>query len=215
MRAHNTIVSKSGVVGGRLRQERERLCLSQSLFAGKVGVSRMTQGNYETGKRSPDALYLWAAHESGVDVGYVVTGTRAAPPDFYRMATVFLLESVEKKTGFAEDVLSFVIQAIADAAAYEWTADGLSTPRDHSQLAHMGDFIPLADLDAMIAALYENARLLRDIFGVIHDTLAFDPSLHMEGGKRLGLVLMLFRAFRASGEVDRDLVAEAIRLAVS
>lgn len=214
MIADNTFGSKSGGVGGRLRQERERLCLSQSLFAGKVGVSRMTQVNYESGKRSPDALYLSAASESGVDVGYVVTGIRAYPPDFYRLASVFLLGSIEKKTGFAEDVLSFVIEAIADAAACEWTSDGVAMTGDHGQPVDMADYIPLADLDAMIAALYENAKLLRDIFGTVNGALALDPSARVEGGKRLGLVLMLFRAFRASGEVDRALVEEAIRLAV-
>ncbi|MCO8364141.1 helix-turn-helix transcriptional regulator [Burkholderia cenocepacia] len=65
-------------VGARLREERTRLNLSQSAFADVAGVTKTTQGNYETNKRSPDALYLAAIAQHGVDIQYVVTGQRAA-----------------------------------------------------------------------------------------------------------------------------------------
>lgn len=65
-------------VGARLREERTRLNLSQTAFADVAGVTKTTQGNYETNKRSPDAEYLAAIARSGVDVQYVVTGERAA-----------------------------------------------------------------------------------------------------------------------------------------
>lgn len=63
-------------IGDRLKEERSRLGFSQTDLAGVGGVGKTTQINYEKGERSPDAAYLAAVAESGVDVLYVVTGER-------------------------------------------------------------------------------------------------------------------------------------------
>ena len=63
-------------IGDRLREERERLGLSQGAFGEIGGVKANAQGNYEKGERSPDAEYLSAVGKAGVDVLYVVTGRR-------------------------------------------------------------------------------------------------------------------------------------------
>lgn len=60
-----------------MRDERVRLGLSQSELAAVGGVSKMTQLNYEKDVRSPDADYLGAVAAKGIDVLYVVTGTRS------------------------------------------------------------------------------------------------------------------------------------------
>jgi transcriptional regulator with XRE-family HTH domain len=67
-------------IGDRLRDERMRLGLTQDAFADQVDVGRRTQGNYESGERSPDAEYLAAAAALGVDVMFVITGTQRAQP---------------------------------------------------------------------------------------------------------------------------------------
>jgi transcriptional regulator with XRE-family HTH domain len=64
-------------IGDRLREERERLDLSQVAIAALAGVSRVSQGNYESGKRKPKADYWNAVASIGVDVQYVLTGTRS------------------------------------------------------------------------------------------------------------------------------------------
>jgi transcriptional regulator with XRE-family HTH domain len=61
-------------VGGRLREERLRLGLSQDEFAAVGGVTRRTQTAYESDGRAPDANYLLALRGLGVDVIYVLTG---------------------------------------------------------------------------------------------------------------------------------------------
>ncbi|WP_315807509.1 helix-turn-helix domain-containing protein [Pseudomonas sp. C9-3] len=66
-------------IGERLREERERLGLSQGSFGEIGGVKANAQGNYEKGERSPDAAYLSAVEAAGVDVLYVVTGRRSLP----------------------------------------------------------------------------------------------------------------------------------------
>ena len=61
-------------IGERLKEERERLGFSQTAFAAVAGASKNSQYNYEKGDRSPDAAYLAAVAEKGVDILYVVTG---------------------------------------------------------------------------------------------------------------------------------------------
>lgn len=63
-------------IGERLRQERARLGYNQASFAAAVGVSKTTQFNYESGGRSPDAVYLHNAQLLGMSAAFVVSGSR-------------------------------------------------------------------------------------------------------------------------------------------
>ena len=63
-------------IGVRLKEERVRLKLSQTDLGAVGGVGKTTQINYEKGVGSPDAAYLAAVAEVGVDIFYVVTGHR-------------------------------------------------------------------------------------------------------------------------------------------
>ena len=63
-------------IGSRLRQERERLGLSQKVFGEIGGVEANAQGKYESGGRAPKADYLSRVAEKGVDILYVLTGSR-------------------------------------------------------------------------------------------------------------------------------------------
>lgn len=72
----NTSTQPSGLEL-RLRQERERLQLSQRAFGQIGGVEANAQGKYESGQRIPKADYLAAVAAIGVDVVFVITGHRA------------------------------------------------------------------------------------------------------------------------------------------
>lgn len=50
--------------------------LNQMDLAQACNISKTSQVNYESGKRSPDAIYLQAAQKAGLDLAYVVTGVR-------------------------------------------------------------------------------------------------------------------------------------------
>jgi DNA-binding XRE family transcriptional regulator len=64
--------------GCRLKEERERLGLSQTAFAALGGASKGSQILYEKGKPCPsDYLSAIAAH--GADVLYILTGRREQP----------------------------------------------------------------------------------------------------------------------------------------
>lgn len=64
-------------LGARLREIRRSRGLTQAQFATIGGIKANTQLAYEAESRSPDSAYLIALHESGIDVGYLLTGRRS------------------------------------------------------------------------------------------------------------------------------------------
>ena len=66
-------------IGDRLREERDRLALSQEEFAALGSASKRTQAAWEKGDQVPNAEFLALVAGHGVDVLYVVTGQRALP----------------------------------------------------------------------------------------------------------------------------------------
>lgn len=64
-------------IGTRLKEERERLGMSQTAFGEAGGVKKNAQINYERDERKPDAGYLSAIAAMGADVLYIVTGQRS------------------------------------------------------------------------------------------------------------------------------------------
>lgn len=63
-------------IGARLREERQRLGLTQEIFGAKLGTSGRTIKKYEGNETSPRANELAVASSLGLDVLYVVTGLR-------------------------------------------------------------------------------------------------------------------------------------------
>lgn len=68
-------------IGSRLREERKRLGINQGKMGEVGGVGLFSQSNYETEKRKPDASYLSAVAEAGIDILYVLTGKRSDATD--------------------------------------------------------------------------------------------------------------------------------------
>jgi len=62
--------------GTRLFEERLRLGLSQARLAAAFGGSRLSIVHYESGRSAPSAETLIALDSLGVDILYVLTGTR-------------------------------------------------------------------------------------------------------------------------------------------
>jgi transcriptional regulator with XRE-family HTH domain len=67
-------------IGSRLREERERLGMTQRVFGDIGGVEPNAQGKYESGERTPRLDYLAAVAARGVDALYVLRGTRTPAP---------------------------------------------------------------------------------------------------------------------------------------
>ena len=64
--------------GERLRVERDRLGKSQAEMGKIAGVTRSTQGLYETEANSPTVAYLYAVAEAGADLHFLIFGTPAS-----------------------------------------------------------------------------------------------------------------------------------------
>lgn len=114
--------------GERLRAERRRLGLNSADMAAVGGVSPNSQINYEGDKRgAPDANYLAALAEKGVDVAFVVTGQRsgnALPEEERRLLDLFrkaddreqamILRMVAAATGSAEEASAKASQLLPE-----------------------------------------------------------------------------------------------------
>lgn len=64
-------------LGGRLKEERERLGMSQPDFAEVAGAKKHAQINWEKGVATPNGAAFEAWSKIGVDILYVITGQRA------------------------------------------------------------------------------------------------------------------------------------------
>ena len=67
-------------VGDRLREERERLGLSQPKMAEMMGATKQTIYAWENGRTAPDGFQLETFSAAGADVRYIITGERDGPP---------------------------------------------------------------------------------------------------------------------------------------
>jgi transcriptional regulator with XRE-family HTH domain len=65
-------------IGELLKEERQRLGLSQDEFAAAGGLKRRAQTLYERNERVPDIDYLRSLIAIGVDVKYVLTGGKTS-----------------------------------------------------------------------------------------------------------------------------------------
>jgi transcriptional regulator with XRE-family HTH domain len=63
-------------IGERLKAERERLGFGLEAFAEWGGVKRNAQAHYEKDERRPDADYLSKITATGVDLQFILTGSR-------------------------------------------------------------------------------------------------------------------------------------------
>lgn len=108
----------------RLREERERLGLTQEAFGAAGGVLKRAVINYEKGERFPDAAFMAGVASIGADVQYIVTGKRA-PADAASLSydETELLSLYKKADVLGRDA----VQAVAALAARNAGATGRSS----------------------------------------------------------------------------------------
>ncbi|MBS7349289.1 MAG: helix-turn-helix transcriptional regulator [Comamonas sp.] len=109
-------------IGSRLREERERLGMTQEAFGQAGGVLKRALIRYEKGERAPDATFLAALAAAGVDVLYVLTGQRmgaAAAPQPAPVGPVLSRRALAVADHFdnTSDEGKKIIEAAAFAAA--------------------------------------------------------------------------------------------------
>ncbi|WGE51151.1 MULTISPECIES: helix-turn-helix domain-containing protein [Actinobacillus] len=72
-------MNNSSLFAVRLKNERNRLGLTQADIANKCRVSREMWGKYERGVALAGSEVLFSLTEIGVDIGYLFSGTRSVP----------------------------------------------------------------------------------------------------------------------------------------
>lgn len=104
-------------IGARLREERERLKLRQEELAALCDAGASSISNWKNGTSFPNARVLAAFAEAGADVGYILTGRRAArieePAADYQGLTPREAAILDLLRGLGEDGLR-EIQAVAE-----------------------------------------------------------------------------------------------------
>ncbi len=80
--------------GERIKEERQRLKLTQANFAKVAGVSRQSQANYETEEREPGAAYLMNLYGQ-VDVPYILSGQRNSTGDIDAKIVEAILTAID------------------------------------------------------------------------------------------------------------------------
>lgn len=80
--------------GERIKEERQRLKLTQADFAKLAGVSRQSQANYETEEREPGAAYLINLYGQ-VDVPYILSGRRSSAGDIDAKVVEAILNAID------------------------------------------------------------------------------------------------------------------------
>lgn len=108
----------------RLREERERLGLTQEAFGSAGGVLKGAVINYEKGARFPDVAFLAGVANAGADVQYIVTGRRAEQNSTtLAPAERALLEGFAQADDAGRAVLSGVAELAKRAASVSASAD--------------------------------------------------------------------------------------------
>lgn len=104
-------------MGERLKEERQRIGVNQTVMAEKCGVTKNTQLAYEKGDRSPDTSYLASSAALGLDVLYVVTGERKPRlVESLNSETAAFIELYQRVSQADRQVLLRMASAFADVA---------------------------------------------------------------------------------------------------
>lgn len=123
----------SSTIGDRLREERDRIGLSQAAFAKEAGASRNSQVNYEANKSNPGAAY-WTAIATflKVDVQYVLTEVPSANLDE-------IGELTEEEKAARRDRMTKKVMQIAEGCTRQPDPLKLGPVRDLALSAHLRD----------------------------------------------------------------------------
>lgn len=206
-------------LGQRLKEERERLGMTQAKFAAACGVGKTAQYTYEASQRFPGAEYLAAAESLGVDVTYLFSGMREGEKVDFDLAHWELFEGVFLALGYSPIDIKRFTKMIVPLLHDSWSGD--DEPREQWIRAKLlPDVRAILEASPFVAEQKARAAVLdQELLATVLD--AFDDSATRRGARipntrRAQAVALLYRAFLAAGgKVDNALVDETVSLATS
>lgn len=193
-----------------MREERERLGISLSAFAEKVGVHRNTQTNYELGKREFDQAYVMAVKELGVDLPYLLDGMKSE--EVVEIETrMDLAKAVLASLGYPDEGptgLDGIVSSLVNV--HELSPGGDSAIYENRLLAIASTLVNASP--AIQGGVGLDSALLASVIEGVEDA-ALSAGLAIHPTRKAQAITMLYRAFRSSGKIDPDMIRDAVRLA--
>lgn len=212
-------------IAHRLKEERQRLQMSQSAFAAMVGVHRNTQRKYESGERKPDAGYFTAIGSLGVDSGYVVTGARLnhsptspEPGGVIDDLSIRGYDSIHNEPArLMLSILGVPVGTWNDLVQKTVTRlpNGSIFVNDDSPAWRRGLIKRSPVINSLIKdAQTVDADLLAQVLDGI-DWVLVNAEIVLTSEKKSRAAAMLYRSFKATGKVDLKMIEEAVKLAAN
>lgn len=186
-------------IGDRLREERERLRLTQADFAEKAGIHRNTQARYEASRREPDSGYIETLRALGVDVDYVLFGI----PDITIECPFLSFQGFNDKISLSE--------CRGHASGLRMSANSLRVK--HYAYCRTCKNNPINNLNVAPRSNHDvDGRLLEQIIEHI-ETVVSDTKLSLTSIKKARAIVLLYRSAVASGKIDIKAIKDTISLA--
>ena len=204
----NVIIMNLGRFAERLRRERERLGLTQKEFADKLGVSRMTQVNYESGKRYPREEYFKnLKNVAGIDEFYLAFGMHSDDISNQTLGAQALIQAIEKELGLNHNDFDEAWEEVTQCAATNVQED---TPASSKLLDETAAYHANLVISFSPALLDEDDLL--DVLQEIEEAM-LRHKIQLSPAKKARFILMLYRQRRIFGYLDKTVIEDAIALA--
>jgi transcriptional regulator with XRE-family HTH domain len=187
-------------IGGRLRQERKRVGLTQNELAEKMSVHRLTQINYESGSTEPPPSYIQALRRVGIDDRYVQTGNKSSPSEELSNATERLFMALCDALQIPLDKVHVAINGAAAA--------GASHSEFQGQIRNLVHASPL--LNARNKVLVLDRDILVDIVeGLERCLISMDK--RVSPLQKAHAIASMYRDFSEKGEIDVEMLEARAR----
>jgi transcriptional regulator with XRE-family HTH domain len=200
----------------RLKEERERLGLSQAKVAEACGVGKTAQYTYESGERKPSFDYLIAAEKLGMDSRYLLLGHRETAPFKYKNYS-YVLSNIVQLLGLDSNQLNKIAEKYGVVEAKK---DYLLLHADEQiqpeQLAFMNLTSEVADwlLTSTTPDALFDFDLLTTVLAEV-DAYQSTSRVKLTPQKKSQAIVVLYRAFKASGKIDQPMIEDTVKLAAS
>lgn len=201
---------------GRLKEERERIGLSQAKFAEACNIGKTAQFTYEKGDRTPSLEYIDLAAKLGVDVLYLLGGVRTGASEARAYGLFNVLTQIERLLGLKNGEIEKLNQKmLVEIGKSAW----LYSIHDIHRLENSFNSSVNSDIENWLATSTTPDKCLDlDLFAKILSEIeaALDRNkVILTPTKKSTSVVMLYRAFKASGRIDQAIIEDAVKLAAS
>ena len=193
-------------IGERLKDERERLKMSQTKLGKLGGVVKKTQFSYEQGKTYPHAKYLAAIADEGIDILYIVIGGKEIA-----LRTIIVSDSSHSPERLALGTQQNYHSVHENAHSHPRTSqDG-----ENGTYASNAVFVPGIKTSPNLApySVIDWPQLRQVLAGM--EAFLEDEHLTLKPDKKASLILILYARFSEDRNVDNARFNDFIKAAMA